>query len=307
MIFLMTPYRFALSRILFGFYLFGFYLNQYLKTDPVIEPSIFLGLTAFSLLLVLGYKRQLVARSLLFFSLLLFIFQQAELHLDSTLIMTVLVLFALISGDEPWQIKDSTKISKTPLIFNRVYFWLSFLVIIILISISFLFSKKMNSGVARFYDWELYSLILLILILFFPKFLFRPKVKESSPILFFDGLCGLCSHFVDFVFAEDTAGVFKVAAIQGQTAQKKLSKDLRTDLTTVIVLDSEQLYLRSEAVLNLLYDIGGFWRLFFIFRVLPRPLCDLFYILVARFRYLIFGKKESCRLPTATEKSRFLN
>lgn len=303
MTFTITPYRFSLVRILFGIYLIAYNISEIIKNDEVMSPSIYVGLSVFALLLLLGYQRQIVSRALIFFSVLLFIFKRSEFHLHSDLVLSLLLLFAMIPGDEPWQIKDSTKLSSAPLVLNRGYFWITLVLIVGLLMSSFIFNRESIS----FSNWSIYSLLILIVILFFPAFIFKAKVKSTAPILFFDGVCGLCSHFVDFVFAEDTAGVFKVAAIQGKTAQEKLPAELRTNLNTVIILDSDQLYVRSEAILNLLYDIGGFWRLLFIFRILPRPFCDLFYNLVARFRYNIFGQKETCRLPTPTEKEQFLN
>ena len=303
MTFTITPYRFALTRIFFGIYLITYYVAEVLKNDWMMNSSVFWGLSAFALFFVLGYQRQIVARAMLFFNLLLFIFQRSELHLNSSLILTLLLLFTMISGDEPWQIKDAAKLSKTPLILKRGYFWTALGLMAISLISSFVFDREN----VNFFDWRTYCLFVLIVILFFPSFLFKAQQKNPQPILFFDGVCGLCSHVVDFVFTEDTAGVYKVAALQGHTAKDKLPAELRSNLNTVIVLDSEKLYVRSEAVLNLLYDIGGIWRLFFIFRILPRPFCDLFYKLVARFRYKIFGQKETCRLPMANEKSKFLN
>ena len=160
----------------------------------------------------------------------------------------------------------------------------------------------------NFNSWSIWTILVIFCAIIFPQFLVRAKKQIPAPILFFDGVCGLCNHFVDFVFAEDTKKIFQVAALQGKTAAEKLPKELRENLNTVVIVSHDgKIYQKSEAVLNLLYDIGGFWRLFFVFRILPRPLCDLVYIIIAKFRYNIFGKTATCRLPTPAERALFLS
>lgn len=66
-------------------------------------------------------------------------------------------------------------------------------------------------------------------------------------------------------------------------------------------------YRRSDAILRTLVSLGGAWRLMAVFFLLPRPLRDALYRWVARHRYAWFGRRDSCRLPTAAEKSRFLS
>jgi len=133
------------------------------------------------------------------------------------------------------------------------------------------------------------------------------NAKISQPVIFFDGVCGLCDRFVDFVLRRDPNGLFLFAPLQGQTAAKRLNAADIADLKTVVVVDGDQAYRKSAAVIRVLGRLGGFWRAAAtLLWIVPRPIRDLGYSWIANTRYAIFGKKETCRLPTAEERSRFL-
>ncbi len=132
-------------------------------------------------------------------------------------------------------------------------------------------------------------------------------MDPSHPVIFFDGVCGLCNRFVDFVIRRDSRGVFRFATLQGETARERLAEADVRDLKTVVLIDREGTHRKSAAVLRVLGRLGGFWRgaaavLWFV----PRPLRDFAYSWIASNRYAIFGKKETCRLPNAAERGRFL-
>jgi predicted DCC family thiol-disulfide oxidoreductase YuxK len=126
-----------------------------------------------------------------------------------------------------------------------------------------------------------------------------------SQIIFFDGVCVLCNGFVDFVIARDVERIFRFAPLQGERAKGTLPPSLH-DLSTVVLWSQGQTFVRSDAALMVLQQLGGFWGLVRVFWVVPRPLRDLAYRLIASRRYFWFGKRESCRLPTAEERGRFL-
>jgi predicted DCC family thiol-disulfide oxidoreductase YuxK len=129
----------------------------------------------------------------------------------------------------------------------------------------------------------------------------------GAPVVFFDGVCGLCNRFVDFVIRHDSGGAFRFAPLQGETAHEHLTEADVRDLKTFVLLDGEGTYRKSTAVLRVLGRLGGFWRaVATVLWLVPRPLRDVGYACVARHRYAIFGKKEACRLPTLAERGRFL-
>jgi predicted DCC family thiol-disulfide oxidoreductase YuxK len=127
------------------------------------------------------------------------------------------------------------------------------------------------------------------------------------PVIFFDGVCGLCNRFVDFVLRRDPGGLFQFSPLQGETAAERLAPGDITDLKTVVVVDGNRTYRKSAAVIWVLQRLGGIWRVASaLFWLVPRPLRDLGYSWIANNRYAIFGKKETCRLPSVDERSRFL-
>jgi predicted DCC family thiol-disulfide oxidoreductase YuxK len=130
---------------------------------------------------------------------------------------------------------------------------------------------------------------------------------SARPVVFFDGVCGLCDRFVDFVLRRDPRGYFRFAPLQGQTAAQRLGAADIADLKTVVVVEGSLGYRKSAAVIHVLHGLGGFWAVIAgILWIVPRPIRDLGYSCVANNRYALFGKKETCRLPTAQERSRFL-
>ncbi len=129
-------------------------------------------------------------------------------------------------------------------------------------------------------------------------------------ILFFDGYCNLCNQTVDWLVRIDKNAQIKFASLQGETAKKILPPPVSAlaEPDTVIYFQDGQFYERSMAILNCLVDIGG--PIALLARILffiPIPLRDFLYRLVARNRFKLFGKRNTCRVPSQEERSRFLD
>lgn len=132
--------------------------------------------------------------------------------------------------------------------------------------------------------------------------------SETHPILFFDGVCGLCNKSVDFVLMRDKRDRFRFAPLQGETAASMLGSDDVENLNTLILKTESGLYRRTSAVVRILWYLGGFWALLgALLWIIPLPLRNLGYRGVSACRYSLFGKKESCRIPTPSERERFLD
>ena len=137
----------------------------------------------------------------------------------------------------------------------------------------------------------------------------------STPklIVLYDGVCGLCNRLNQFLLKRDHHDRFRFASLQSKLAE---SLTLRhgadpKDLDTVyVVVDhnrpTEHLLARSDAIIHVLTQLGGVWKLMGIAKILPRPLRDGLYKIVARNRYRIFGKHESCMLPDPKDRDKFL-
>ena len=133
----------------------------------------------------------------------------------------------------------------------------------------------------------------------------------SSPtpaVLLFDGVCNLCNAGVNFLLNHDPAGHFKFAALQSEAGQGLLAGcKLPTDeFKSFVLVEDGRCYQRSEAALRVARRLPGAWRLLYGFILLPTPLRDALYDLVARNRYRWFGRRDTCRLPTPELRARFL-
>jgi predicted DCC family thiol-disulfide oxidoreductase YuxK len=130
-------------------------------------------------------------------------------------------------------------------------------------------------------------------------------------IIFFDGVCGLCNRTVDFVLREDRAENFLFSALQGETF-KRIARDHPETMNVDSIFvyrptpQGGQLLRRSNAVLYILERLPRFRWLARIGYLCPAPMRDFLYRLIAATRYRIWGRRDSCRLPTPEERRRFL-
>lgn len=132
-----------------------------------------------------------------------------------------------------------------------------------------------------------------------------PPDENQPPILFFDGVCGLCNSSVNWLLKADRKGVLRFAPLQGETAKDMLPISERESLDSVLLKDNAGLHRRSRAVVRVLEHLGGRYSLYaWLLWLVPLPLREIGYKIVAKSRYKIFGKKETCRLPTAAERGR---
>lgn len=127
-------------------------------------------------------------------------------------------------------------------------------------------------------------------------------------VVFFDGYCGLCSGVVDFLITRDVARSLRYSPLQGETARLRLSERERADLDTVVVMTADgHKLIKSDAILEALLIIGGFYAgMARLASLIPRPLRDFIYDVVARNRFRLFGRRNSCRLPSNDEQTLFL-
>ena len=126
-------------------------------------------------------------------------------------------------------------------------------------------------------------------------------------LIYYDGLCGLCDRFVQFVLRRDRAARYRFAPLQGSTARERVPATLDPQASQTVILEQGGRFrVRSDAALASLSGLGGAWRMAGVLRVIPRPLRDAVYDLVARNRNRWFGRLAECRVPQPTERDRFL-
>lgn len=131
----------------------------------------------------------------------------------------------------------------------------------------------------------------------------------DGPILLYDGLCGFCDVSVQWVLTRDRGQRFRFAALQGQTAQEILARhpEIPPDLDSLILVEGDQVRWWSGAVLGVGRNLPGVWGLLArLGGVIPKRLADAAYRLFARHRLKVWGRKDTCRIPTPAERARFL-
>jgi predicted DCC family thiol-disulfide oxidoreductase YuxK len=124
----------------------------------------------------------------------------------------------------------------------------------------------------------------------------------------FDGVCNFCNGAVNFIIDHDRKDVFRFTALQSESGlalQKKFGFDPKI-LSTFILIENDRYYTKTTAALRVARDFGGFWKLLYIFVLVPPPLRNIAYNIIARYRYKWFGKKDVCRIPSPKEKAKFI-
>ncbi|MCF7827280.1 MAG: thiol-disulfide oxidoreductase DCC family protein [Candidatus Marinimicrobia bacterium] len=134
-------------------------------------------------------------------------------------------------------------------------------------------------------------------------------MKLDRPTLLFDGYCNLCTHSVIAIIRRDAQGLFRFASLQSSLGQALLKQYHlnQDDIDSVVLIHNESAAIKSDAVMDVLHILGGFYRLLSIFRHLPLSLRNRIYDWVAGNRYAWFGKKDVCMLPTPELEARFLS
>jgi predicted DCC family thiol-disulfide oxidoreductase YuxK len=127
-------------------------------------------------------------------------------------------------------------------------------------------------------------------------------------IIVFDGVCNWCNAWVNITIDHDPHAKFKFGTLQSEPAQQILrSLHLPTeDFETFLLLEDGHIYTKSTAALRIVKHLSGFWPLFYLGIVIPRPLRDALYDYIARRRYEWMGKADTCRVPTPADRGRFL-
>lgn len=125
-------------------------------------------------------------------------------------------------------------------------------------------------------------------------------------IVFFDGVCSFCNQSVDFLIKIDKKNCLKFASLQGETAKSKLNQSTLDKIDSIVYYQNSKIYTKSKAIIKLLMDIGGIWKVAYLGYIIPNFIRDYLYDLIARNRYKWFGKRETCRLPNEEEKGKIL-
>jgi len=130
----------------------------------------------------------------------------------------------------------------------------------------------------------------------------------KNKVILFDGVCNFCNSSVNFIIARDKKNIFKFAALQSRTGeelQRKFSLDPK-DLSSFILIDGEKYYKKTTAALKTAKYFGFPWNLTYMLIIIPPIIRNISYNIIAKNRYKWFGKRNTCRVPSADEKEKFL-
>jgi predicted DCC family thiol-disulfide oxidoreductase YuxK len=133
-------------------------------------------------------------------------------------------------------------------------------------------------------------------------------IHAGGPIILFDAECILCSANAQFVLSQDRKKRFRLASMQGEVGSalyRRFGIDPGNP-DSIIVVDGEHMLRDSDAVLSIYAGLGWPWKLLSVFRLVPRFIRDPLYLLLARNRYRLFGKRDSCWLPSPEYRDRLL-
>jgi predicted DCC family thiol-disulfide oxidoreductase YuxK len=135
-----------------------------------------------------------------------------------------------------------------------------------------------------------------------------PAFADDKPLIVFDGYCALCSGWVQFVLKHDRAGRYRLLSAQsalGQALYVHYGLDAKDFESNILIADGVA-WLKSESSIRMAEGLGFPWKLTALVRLLPLRVRDALYERVAFNRFNWFGRRQTCYLPTAEFKDRFL-
>lgn len=182
---------------------------------------------------------------------------------------------------------------------NKLHLTILYLLLLMIFSLRvFIFDNNIT------HVYLLLFFITAIYILFFKaSLIFRDSniQNDEFTVIKFDGVCNLCNSFVQFVIKRDKRNKFKFSPLQAEITDKE-----QTDFETIILEKEGEIYDKSSAFANIVREMKGGWPYLYLTTLVPKPIRNLVYSLVAKYRYKLFGKQDSCMIPTDDLKDKFL-
>lgn len=134
------------------------------------------------------------------------------------------------------------------------------------------------------------------------------EIPEGKTVILFDGVCNFCDQYVQNIIKWDTNDLFVFASLQSEIGQKIRKHIGLSDSIDSIVYykPGYAYYIKSDAILQIIKDVGLWKHPIALLRFTPKPLRELGYDYFAKKRYQWFGKKEKCSIPTADQRKKFL-
>ena len=133
-------------------------------------------------------------------------------------------------------------------------------------------------------------------------------ISTHLPLILFDGICHLCTWSTIFAIKRDPRKHFKFASLQSPLGQQLLKQFgwPYEDFKTFVLVIEDGHYTKSTAILKVVEKLKQPWPIIYALIIIPRPIRDWVYDYIARNRYRLFGKRETCLVPTADSMGRFI-
>jgi predicted DCC family thiol-disulfide oxidoreductase YuxK len=131
---------------------------------------------------------------------------------------------------------------------------------------------------------------------------------NKKPVILFDGVCNLCNSSVQFVIKHDKQSKFLFASLQSSEGQQLLNKYAlpENNFNSFVLIEDEKIFTRSTGALKVFGKLDGWYKILYVFMIVPKFIRDAVYNWIARNRYKWFGKKDECMIPAPELKARFL-
>ncbi|WP_017187591.1 thiol-disulfide oxidoreductase DCC family protein [Alkalibacillus haloalkaliphilus] len=125
-------------------------------------------------------------------------------------------------------------------------------------------------------------------------------------VILFDGVCNLCNGVVQFLIKRDSGDHFRFAALQSDFGERVTSQLDQHDLDSIIVMTNGKMYTKSSGALQIVKKMDGAWKYLYGLRIMPKLIRDRLYDIIAHNRHKVFGRRDSCMMPTPELKRKFL-
>lgn len=131
---------------------------------------------------------------------------------------------------------------------------------------------------------------------------------NSKGVILFDGVCNFCNSSVNFIIRHDKKDYFRFTPLQSEIGMK-ISEKYNLDsgnLKSVILVDKGKIYTKTTAALRIAKQLSGAWPVLYVFIIVPPPIRDVVYNIIAKYRYKWWGERDACMIPTPEIRKKFL-
>lgn len=134
-------------------------------------------------------------------------------------------------------------------------------------------------------------------------------IEINKSVILFDGYCNLCNSQVNSILRFDSKKIFYFSNLDSSFSKKVIKENKVESLEgkTIILYHNNKIIIKSNAAIKIAYLLGGFFKIFIIFKILPNFIRDGIYDVISRNRYRWFGKSDSCYIPKKEILDRFIN